>query len=139
MRKFSYMKNARSSYETLKSECGRILPDTVAVLSLGLLIEEFCFSYIWNPGKSPILRNGNTTVRCQTMFLLFALVFLLKLAMSPKPRVTDSNGNKLVPRTSRQNYASQRSRMLARLARTKGGAGRRGCADSSAASLAAPT
>ena len=40
-----------------------ILPDSVAVLSLGLLVEEFRFSYIWNPGKSPILRNGNTTVR----------------------------------------------------------------------------
>ena len=41
-----------------------ILPDTVAVLSLGLLVEELRFSYIWNAGKPPILRNGNTTVRC---------------------------------------------------------------------------
>ena len=29
-----------------------ILPDTVAVLSLGLLVEELRFSYIWNPGKN---------------------------------------------------------------------------------------
>ena len=41
-----------------------ILPDTVAVLSLGLLVEELRFSYIWNPGKSPFLRKGNLTVRC---------------------------------------------------------------------------
>ena len=41
-----------------------ILPDTVAVLSLGLLVEELRFSYIWNPGKCPILRRGNLTVRC---------------------------------------------------------------------------
>ena len=41
-----------------------ILPDTVAVLSLGLLVEELRFSYIWNPGESPILRKGNQTVRC---------------------------------------------------------------------------
>ena len=41
-----------------------MLPDTVAVLSPGLLVEEFCFSYIWNPGRSPTLRNGNLTVRC---------------------------------------------------------------------------
>ena len=32
-----------------------ILPDTVAVLSLGLLVEELGYSYIWNPGKCPIL------------------------------------------------------------------------------------
>ena len=41
-----------------------ILPDTVAVLSLGLLVEEFRFSYMWNPGKAPFLRKGNLTVRC---------------------------------------------------------------------------
>ena len=44
-----------------------ILPDTVAVLSLGLLVEELRFSYIWNPGKCPILRKGNHTVRCYPM------------------------------------------------------------------------
>ena len=44
-----------------------ILPDTVAVLSLGLLVEELGFSYIWNPGKCPILRKGNHTVRCYPM------------------------------------------------------------------------
>ena len=44
-----------------------ILPDTVAVLSLGLLVEELGFSYIWNPGKCPILRRGNQTVRCYPM------------------------------------------------------------------------
>ena len=41
-----------------------ILPDTVAVLSLGLLVEELRFSYIRNPRKFPILRKGNLTVRC---------------------------------------------------------------------------
>ena len=41
-----------------------ILPDTVAVLSLGLPIEDLRFSYIWNPGKTPTLRKGNTTVKC---------------------------------------------------------------------------
>ena len=41
-----------------------ILPDTVAVLSLGLLVEELRFSYVWNPGRCPILRKGNVTVRC---------------------------------------------------------------------------
>ena len=44
-----------------------ILPDTVAVLSLGLLVEELGYSYIWNPGKCPILRKGNLTVRCHPM------------------------------------------------------------------------
>ena len=41
-----------------------ILPETVAVLSLGLLVEELRFSYVWNPGKCPILRKGNLTVKC---------------------------------------------------------------------------
>ena len=36
----------------------------MAILSLGLLVEDLCFSYIWNPGKSPLLRKGNLTVRC---------------------------------------------------------------------------
>ena len=27
-------------------------------------MEELRFYYIWNPGKSPILRKGNLTVRC---------------------------------------------------------------------------
>ena len=44
-----------------------ILPDTVAVLSLGLLVEELGYSYIWNPGKCRILRKGNLTVRCYPM------------------------------------------------------------------------
>ena len=46
-----------------------ILPDTVAVLSLGLLVEDFRFSYIWNPGKTPILRKGNTIVKCHPPFI----------------------------------------------------------------------
>lgn len=44
--------------------CGRIFYPTLAVLSLGLPEEELLFSYIWNPGRSPILRKGNATVRC---------------------------------------------------------------------------
>ena len=44
--------------------CGRISCLTLAALSLGLLVEDFCFSYIWNPSKTPILRKGNTTVKC---------------------------------------------------------------------------
>ena len=30
-------------------------------------MEELRFSYIWNPGKCPILRKGNHTVRCYPM------------------------------------------------------------------------
>ena len=44
-----------------------ILSDTVSLLSLGLLVEQLGYSYIWNPGKSPILRKGNLTVRCHPM------------------------------------------------------------------------
>ena len=40
------------------------MPDTVAVLSLGLLVEELHFSYVWNPGRCPSIRRGNLTVRC---------------------------------------------------------------------------
>ena len=43
---------------------GPHLPDTVAVLSLGLLVEELRFSYVWNPWRCPFLRRGNLTVRC---------------------------------------------------------------------------
>ena len=65
MGKFSYMKNAIFRTRDLKVRVwAHILPDTVAVLSLGLLVEELRFSYIWNPGKSPFLRKGNLTIRC---------------------------------------------------------------------------
>ena len=35
-----------------------ILDDTVSLLSLGLLVEELGYSYIWNPRHSPMLRNS---------------------------------------------------------------------------------
>ena len=44
-----------------------ILDDTVSLLSLGLLVEELGYSYIWNPRRSPMLRKGNITVRCHPM------------------------------------------------------------------------
>jgi len=44
-----------------------ILDDTVSLLSLGLLVEELGYSYIWNPRHSPMLRKGNITVRCHPM------------------------------------------------------------------------
>jgi len=44
-----------------------ILEDTVSLLSLGLLVEELGYSYIWNPRQSPKLRKGNITVRCHPM------------------------------------------------------------------------
>jgi len=44
--------------------CAYILEDTVSLLSLGLLVEELGYSYIWNPRCSPVLRKGNITVHC---------------------------------------------------------------------------
>ena len=41
-----------------------ILDDTVSLLSLGLLVDELGYSYIWNPRRSPILRKGKISVRC---------------------------------------------------------------------------
>ena len=41
-----------------------ILEDTVALLSLGLLVEEHGFSYIWTPGCSPVLCKDDITVHC---------------------------------------------------------------------------
>ncbi len=41
-----------------------ILEDTVALLSLGLLVEEHGFSLIWTPGCSPVLCKDEITVHC---------------------------------------------------------------------------
>ena len=35
-----------------------ILEDSPAVLSLGLLVEEHKFTYLWEPGEVPFLRSG---------------------------------------------------------------------------------
>ena len=68
-----------------------ILPDTVAVLSLGLLVEELRFSYVWNPGRCPFLRRGNLTVTSR----LSAKVLLLMLMTFLEQRVTASNKDQL--------------------------------------------
>ena len=41
-----------------------LLPNTVAVLSLGLLVDELGFSYQWTPKRKPFLRRGKVKVAC---------------------------------------------------------------------------
>ena len=41
-----------------------LLPNTVAVLSLGLLIDDLGFSYHWTPKKKPYLEKGKVKVTC---------------------------------------------------------------------------
>ena len=39
-----------------------LLPNTVAVLSLGLLVDELGFSYHWTPKRKPHLKMGKVKV-----------------------------------------------------------------------------
>ena len=41
-----------------------LLPNTVAVLSLGLLVDELGFSYHWTPERKPYLKRGKVKVTC---------------------------------------------------------------------------
>ncbi len=119
-----------------------ILPDTVAVLSLGLLVEEFRFSYIWNPGKSPILRDGNLTVRCHTTN---NVPFICPGVSSAAGDVSNASGDRAqweqvgTEDEPPDLCESEESDVGETGKDKKRGADRRGCADISAASLAAPT
>ena len=41
-----------------------LLPNTVAVLSLGLLVDDLGFSYHWTPKREPYLKRGKVKVTC---------------------------------------------------------------------------
>ena len=41
-----------------------MLPNTVAVLSLGLLVDALGFSHHWTPKKKPCLEKGKVKVAC---------------------------------------------------------------------------
>ena len=41
-----------------------MLPNTVAVLPLGLLVDDLGFSYHWTPKKKPYLEKGKVKVTC---------------------------------------------------------------------------
>ncbi len=41
-----------------------MLPNTVAVLSLGLLIDDLEFSYRWTPRYKPYLEKGKVKITC---------------------------------------------------------------------------
>ena len=41
-----------------------ILDDTTPLLSIGLLVDELGYSFIWNPRRSPRFRKGKISVRC---------------------------------------------------------------------------
>ena len=78
-----------------------ILPDTVAVLSLGLLVEELCFPTfgILENAQSFAEATSQRDAILRTMFPLFILVLLLKLIafLEQRGETHRSNRNQLAP------------------------------------------
>ena len=66
-----------------------LLPNTVAVLSLGLLVDDLFFSYHWTPKQKPYLKRGKVKVTCHLDFL--PTNHLLKRLR----RATERDGRKL--------------------------------------------